>query len=379
MREEGIKFLNLGKYHTFVLAPPSRTGPGLDWEGRGGDVLLRTLEANLKKRGGAIVRGTRARGLDVSLPDIVAVEADQGDRATRFEAKAVILADGGFPADLELVRANISPVPEKLQQRNAKTSSGDALRMAQSVGAAVVGMECFYGHLLSRDAMTNDRLWPRPYVDALAVAGIVVDAGGNRFADEGEGGVHLANAVARLTDPLSATLVFDDAVWNGPGTSPLIPSNPHLPNAGGTLHRAQSIAELAALMGVPVPALTETVARYNQAVEAGATESLSPRRRTDKHQPWPIRKTPFYGLPLCAGITNTMGGIVVDGHGAVLNEAGVPISGVFAAGAATGGLEGGPEIGYVGGLIKAVLGLRAAERIAVEQQGRDRSPAVAAQ
>src|SRR6202008_4790030 len=82
-----------------------------------------------------------------------------------------------------------------------RTATGDGLRMAQAVGAATVGMDCFYGHLLSRDAMTNERLWPRPYVDALAVAGILVDGAGRRVADEGEGGVYLANAVARLEDP----------------------------------------------------------------------------------------------------------------------------------------------------------------------------------
>jgi fumarate reductase flavoprotein subunit len=364
LREEGARFLNLGKYHTFVLAPPSRTGPGLDWEGRGGDVLLRTLEANLQKRGGSVVRGTRARALDLDPDGTVYIEAEQRDGRVGFAANAVVLADGGFPADVELVRANITRAPEKLQQRNARTSCGDALRMAQSVGATSVGMECFYGHLLSRDAMTNDRLWPRPYVDALAVAGIVVGPDGHRFADEGEGGVPLANVVARRDDPLDATLVFDDAVWRDAGTSPLIPANPHLPDAGGTLHRASTVRELATLIGVPSEALEATVASYNHAIESGTTRWLSPPRRIDRYAASPVVKAPFYGLPLCAGITNTMGGIAIDGNGAALDASGSPVRGVFAAGAATGGLEGGPQIGYVGGLIKAVFGLRAAERIA---------------
>ena len=47
LRSEGVKMINMGSYHSCILAPPSRTGPGLDWEGRGGDVMLRTLEANL--------------------------------------------------------------------------------------------------------------------------------------------------------------------------------------------------------------------------------------------------------------------------------------------------------------------------------------------
>ncbi len=59
----------------------------------------------------------------------------------------------------------------------------------------------------------------------------------------------------------------------------------------------------------------------------------------------------------------TMGGIAVDQDGAVLDGNNSPIPGLYAAGGATGGLEGGPSIGYVGGLIKAVFGLRAAEKI----------------
>ena len=82
-------------------------------------------------------------------------------------------------------------------------------------------------------------------------------------------------------------------------------------------------------------------------------------------QALPIAKPPFYAVPLCAGITYTMGGIAIDPDGQVLRSGGGPLDGVYAVGATTGGLEGGPEVGYVGGLIKAVtFGIRAAERIA---------------
>jgi fumarate reductase flavoprotein subunit len=69
-------------------------------------------------------------------------------------------------------------------------------------------------------------------------------------------------------------------------------------------------------------------------------------------------------MPICAAITNTMGGIVVDGNGAVLDRSDKPLPGLFAAGSTVGGLDGGPKAGYVGGLIKATIALRAAEAIA---------------
>jgi fumarate reductase flavoprotein subunit len=83
----------------------------------------------------------------------------------------------------------------------------------------------------------------------------------------------------------------------------------------------------------------------------------------------PLVQPPFYAIPLCAGITYTMGGILIDGQARVLHEDGGAIAGLYAAGATTGGLEGGPLAGYVGGLLKAgVMGMRAAQCIAGSRQ-----------
>ena len=366
LRSEGIKMINMGSYHSCILAPPARTGPGLEWEGRGGDVMLRTLESNLIKRGGQLLRGMRAVSLDVSGNSGVHVEVDGPEGRVQFIADSVVIADGGFPASNELLRQYIAPQPEKILKRNAGTSTGDGLRMAVAAGAALTeGLNCFYGHLLSRDALNNNRLWPRPYLDAIVTCGILVNSAGRRFADEGNGGVYMANMVARLQDPLSATLVFDHAIWTGPGANSIIPANPHLTNGGGTLYKADTIKELAIEMGVAVDVLEKEVAEYNAALDAGTLMELRPSRRTDRHKPMPIRTGPFYGIPVCTGVTHIMGGIAINANGEALDVAGKPIRGLYAVGTSTGGLEGGPAIGYLGGLTKSgVTGLRAAEAIA---------------
>ena len=69
--------------------------------------------------------------------------------------------------------------------------------MATEIGAASVGLETFYGHVLSRDAMENDDLWPYPQVDLICAQSLVVDRAGRRFADEGQGGIYLANVDAQ--------------------------------------------------------------------------------------------------------------------------------------------------------------------------------------
>jgi fumarate reductase flavoprotein subunit len=364
LKSERIDLVDLGGYQTNVLAPPWRKGFGLTWQGYAGDVALARLEENLRQRQGRILRGMRARALKLTSGGIE-VEVDQTEGPTKFEAPFVVIADGGFQANFDMIRAHICSAPEKLLARNGGTATGDGLRMAQAVGAASTDLSMFYGHLHSRDAMNTDKLWPRPYADEIAVAGIVINADGRRFADEGLGGIYLSNVVARLPDPLGATIVFDQSIWEGPpGRGHAQPPNPLLPEAGGTLHRAGTIAELALLIGIAPPRLEELVREYNAAVDAGTLHMLSPPRRSDRYRAWPIRTAPFYAIPICAAITNTMGGIVVDGNGAVLDQSDAPMPGLFAAGSAIGGLDGGPNAGYVGGLIKTTIALRAAEAIA---------------
>jgi fumarate reductase flavoprotein subunit len=361
LRSENIDVIRLDGYQTNVLAPAWRKGYGLTWKDYGADVALQRLGANFEKRQGRILRGHRATALKAGKSGIT-VETGAG----RFTAPAVVIADGGFQANLDMVRGfGISPAPEKLLPRNGGTAVGDGIRLAQSLGAAITkdGMNNIYGHIHSRDAMHTTKLWPRPYMDEIAASSIVVDSSGRRLADEGLGGIWITNMIARSADPLDKTIVFDQAVWDGPGRNHVQPPNPLLLEAGGTLHRADTIAGLAGLIGAPAAALQDTVDRYNAAIAAGMLQSLSPPR-SDSTKPWPIRTPPFYGMPICVAITNCMGGIVVDGEGRVLDNADKPIPGLYAAGSAVGGLDGGPHAGYVGGLIKATIGLRAAEAIA---------------
>lgn len=104
------------------------------------------------------------------------------------------------------------------------------------------------------------------------------------------------------------------------------------------------------------------MAGYNETAREGRPSELCPARSTRSGEPRAIETPPFFAIPICAGITNTMGGIAIDGHGRVQRPDGTAIDGLYAAVETTGGLEGGGAIGYVGGLIKAcVFGLRAAE------------------
>ena len=282
---------------------------------------------------------------------------------------AVILADGGFQASLDLVGKHIAPAPQHLIQRGAATSNGAGLRMALEAGAATTELGSFYGHLLSRDAFTNDMLWPYPQLDELAVAGIMVDQDGRRFADEGLGGVYLANVVARRADPLSTTAIFDSDIWNSAGRYNRIPPNPQMKNAGATIHTADTVAGMARLLGMPEQDLCGTVDAYNAALAAGASGQLPVPRTTADNAAFPLLKPPFFAVPACAGITYTMGGIRIDPHARVLLPDGSAVAALYAAGCTTGGLEGGVTARYVGGLCRSgTFGKIAAEHIAAARK-----------
>ena len=364
---EGARFEVRGglEQSQHVLAPARRfDAAGLDWDGRGADRLMQRLEANLQDRGGVLLRGTRVDALLVEQGACIGVAAMRAGKTERLEAAAVVIADGGFAANPAMIARYITPRADRVLARVGPGARGDGIAMAEVAGAAIGGFGAFYGHVHHRDAMRNAALWPYPHFDALAAASILVGPDGRRFADEGLGGVYLANAIARLDDPLSAVILFDAATWGGgPGQGGPVPCNPTLLEAGGWLHSAPDIAGLAGLAGLPPAALAETVRLYNDAVAAGRLGDLPVPRGAGR--PLPLAAPPFYAAPLCAGVTGTMGGVVIDTHAQATRPDGTAFPGLYAVGTPVAHLEGGPRAGYVGGLCKGfVLGLLAAEHAA---------------
>ena len=358
-----------------MLAPPRTLSAGLDWKGRGPDVVLQALGAHLKRRGGEIMLATSARALRMEHARCVGVSAEQGGHSLAIAAATVLLADGGFQANPDLVKRFISPRPDALTRRNAGSGAGDALTMAEEAGARLTDATSFYGHLLARDSLTNPGLWPYPTMDTLAGGAILIDRSGRRFIDEGLGGIAHSNAIAKLDDPLAVTAIFDHAIWETTGRAELVPPNPQLVAAGGTLISAPDLATLAQKIGVPAQTLQQTIETYNNAVSAGQGERIKPSRTSGRMfgesrnagkrvSVAPVATPPYYAVPLAVGISYTMGGIEIDAQARVIGRNGEPIAGLFAAGSCTGGVEGGSLGGYIGGYLKAVgLGLIAGQSI----------------
>jgi fumarate reductase flavoprotein subunit len=349
-----------------VIAPPRARCAGLDWPDRGPDLLMRRLEENLAKHGGALMRGTKVEAIVVEGGACAGVDAVRDGKTLRISAKAVVVADGGFAANAQMIAKYITPHADRVLQRVGPGAKGDGIRMAETAGAAIGGLGAFYGHIHHRNAMTNERLWPYPHLDAAAEVGILVGSDGKRFTDEGRGGVCMANAIAQLPDPLSAVLIIDDAIWRQePAITTTVPANPAMVEAGGELTSAPDIETLAARLGLPPAALAQTIRDYVSAIEKNDFARLGVPRTIRKHKPMPIVTPPFHAVPLCTGITGTMGGVVINEHAQAMRPDGNVFPGLYAVGTPVAGLEGGPRAGYVGGISKAfVLGMLAGEHIA---------------
>lgn len=369
LQTNGTRFMrfNPQEGYRWCMAPPRALRAGMDWKDRGPDVVLRLLTKKIIRLGGEVSLRTRATSLIKEGSTCIGVRGEADGLEKDWLATHTLIADGGFQSDRILFSEHIGPGFDTVFQRGARTGVGDGLRMAVAAGAATTGTNRFYGHLLCAEAISNDRLWPYPDLDAIATAGLVVDESGCRVADEGKGGVYLTNRLAALPERSGFFAVFDDAIWRSQGTSARIPANPLLEQAGGTVLRADTIDGLAAMTNVPAAALRQTIAAHNAALHEGRLDRLS-IARSKEVKAHPIMLPPFMAISIIPGITYTMGGIAIDGQAQVLDEKGVPIPGLLAAGATTGGLEGGEGAAYVGGLLKAgVFGLVAAERAAALQ------------
>jgi fumarate reductase flavoprotein subunit len=370
LQGKGAKFVRQADWRT-VLMPPRPLAAGDAWVGRGMDLLLDRLVATLTSLGGEIHHGVRATSLlmhEGVCTGVVAV-TDTGEK--QILAKNVIIADGGFQSNQTLFKKALGPRPDLVVQRGAATGFGDGLQMAENAGAEITDLRGFYGHILSADALHNERLRPYPILDEFAASSVVVDRSGKRLFDEGQGGIVMANRLATMDDPASAIIVADSEIWDEVGKGgPYLPTS-YVQEVGGTVHRANALAELAQLAGIDHTQLQATIDGYNTAVRTNTIGDLVPRRSTrgvwrQVVPPRMIVKSPYFAIPIRPGITHTMGGIAIDGAGRVRRRSPEGhIEGLFAIGSSIGGLEGGPDAGYVGGLMKGVIfGLRAAECIA---------------
>jgi fumarate reductase flavoprotein subunit len=369
-----------------------RLGSGLTWlEGAGGMLLAsetgnpltfgarfdpeRTVSALVDRLGATGGEMLTETALETLLEDAagrvagVRVSSSGGTHA----ADAVILASGGFAGDPELVGKYIIGGPGRMRVRAHPRSTGDGFRAALQKGAlASAGLDEFYGRNLPAPPADFP---PERFVEVSQLYGryaVAVNAGGERYADEGADWSETALTQATAHQPrLYAWYVLDAKGLEGrirERTAKEMVETAR--GTGGTVIEAASLTELAdrlAERAAPRETFLRSLEEYNAAVAAG--RDPSPPR---SGQAWPLRDPPFVAVKVAPSITHTVGGLAVDADCRVLHGTDErPIPGLYAAGVEVGGVSVG---GYTSGLASAlVFGGTAAESAVADMEEQDNS------
>ena len=255
---------------------------------------------------------------------IYAENAD-GDKLT-INAKSVILAAGGFGANLKMV-ALLKPELDGFMTTNAPGINGEGIVMAQELGAAVVDMKQIQIH-------------PTVQADTSALiteglrgdGAILVNKEGKRFIDE-TGTRDVVSAAEIAQTGSFSWLIVDQKMADASGVIKGYISR------GYTLEGA-TFEQLAKTIDVPADEFAKTMNNWNKYVAERKDPDFN---RTSFAQP--LDKAPFYAIKVTAGIHHTMGGLKIDKNAQVLKGDGSIIPGLFAAGEITGGVHGGNRLG----------------------------------
>ena len=292
-----------------------------------GSYMIPRLQQACEKAGVQILLSTTAEEILTDGGKAVGIKATgaTGETVT-VNAKAVILASGGFGANLDMV-VEYKPELKGFMTTNAPGILGQGIAMAQAIGADTVDMDQIQIH-------------PTVQYDSAALiteglrgdGAILINAEGKRFIDEvGTRDVVSAAEVAQTGG--YSWLVVDQKMADA---SSVIQG---YIKKGYTVE-GKTYEELAEAMGVDSAAFAETMANWNQCV-ADKTDAEFGRTSFAN----PLDTAPYYAIKVTAGVHHTMGGLKIDTNTEVLDAEGNAIPGLFAAGEITGGVHGANRLG----------------------------------
>ena len=293
-----------------------------------GSYMIPLLQENCEKAGVKMMLDTTATEIltDANGAAVGVKATGASGETVTVNAKAVVLASGGFGANLDMV-VKYKPELKGFMTTNAPGIQGQGIEMAQAIGAATVDM---------------DQIQIHPTVEANTAAliteglrgdgAILINEEGQRFIDEvGTRDVVSAAEIAQTGS--YSWLVVDQAMADASGV------------IQGYIKKGYTVTgatyeELGKAMGVDAAAFAETMEKWNGYVEAKNDPDFG---RTSFANP--LNTAPYYAVKVTAGVHHTMGGLKINANTEVLNEKGEVIPGLFAAGEVTGGVHGANRLG----------------------------------
>ncbi len=335
--DESLLFTGNERAHPFnKIAEPIPRGHVPSKEGdEGGRIFMQALMKTVEDEGSIIQPDARVVGIIQDESGRVRGVAAKLDGEERyFEAtRGVILTAGGFVMNREMLERHCSHVLPFGEPYGNQWDMGDGIQMGLAAGGNAINMdECFLSFAM--------------YPPAKLTYGILVNKHGQRFVNEDSYLARLGHYAGLQTDH-EVYLVVQNEDFE---LSHYMENTPIV----GT---GDTIAEAEAEAGLPEGALQATVAYYNQHAAQGEDPLFH------KHGDWlkPIDKPPYaivsyhpsevkYALGEDTGyLMFTLGGLETRPSGEVLNSAGEPIPGLYAAGRTSAGLPRTAK-GYASGM-----------------------------
>ncbi len=302
----------------------------------GGIGLVNTLCRIAEGIGVAFSYETQAQRLIVdSKGNVIGCRAQTPEECLDIYTRGgVILATGGFQANVQMRVAHLGRFADSLILRGSRYDTGEGILIALEIGAKPAGQWGDY-HSAVLDARS-----PKEECGVTALynyqMGIIVDQSGKRFLDEGEDYrdntyVKFSKYIIDHADGLAFS-IFDDKMV----------SRPEFHQAWrpvGEPYQADTVEVLAGKLGILPAALVQTIEEFNAAVhpveldldrlDGKRTEGITPPKSN-----WaiPLDTPPFIAVPVTGGITFTFGGLKTNTDGQVINTSWKVIPGLYAVG-----------------------------------------------
>jgi 3-oxosteroid 1-dehydrogenase len=365
-----------------------------------GNAMIGALRKAMMDRNIPLLLNTRLVNFVEEDGRVTGVNAVQrGDEVTIRASKGVIVASGGFDKNQGL-RDKYLPVslPVDHSLTPGQNNTGDALIAGQAIGAETEFLDQAwwvptmrvpapgFNNVDMRAAFFMERGYPHT---------MCVNRKGERFVNEAisynDFGAEMIAENSHNGAGMPCWMIFDaTARWRYPIGAlmpPVIQPDSLVPKEwwDNVIFKADTIADLAAKIGVSADALLRSVERMNGFALTGVDEDFQrggnpydlffgDSRNTPNPCLGEIRTAPYYAIPVDLGDIGTKGGLKTNEVGNVLGENGVPILGLYATGNVSGAVTYDSYPGAGGTLGPAmVFGMLAAEHIALRSGN---SPAV---
>ena len=310
-----------------------------------GQGLVEMLHKIAKKNGIPVLYETAATKLIYENGIVRGVIAEADGKPREMRARAVVLACGGFESNAEMRARYLGPNWDLAKVRGTRFNMGDGIRMALDIGAMP------YGHWSGAHAVGWDLNAPpfgeREIGDLFQKHsypyGIMVNANGDRFVDEGadfRSFTYAKYGVEVLKQPgMFAWQIFDSKVNH------LLRHEYQIRKI--TKAEAPTLEALVPqLEGVNAARCLQTIAAYNNAVrqevpfnpvvlDGRGTSGLAIEKTNWANV---LDTPPFHAYAVTCGITFTFGGVRSSTRAAVQSVAGRDIPGLYVAGEMLAGL-----------------------------------------